>query len=182
MTDVLDLLDPPASGAALSECGRYRYLLWRRWDDLVTPFRPMGFIMLNPSIADASVDDHTIRCCIRIAKREGCTGINVVNLFAWRSTDPRGLDTTPDLWGPDNNLMLERVLDVHASWETPLVAAWGASGPRLLAGERAKYVMSRAAQRGVPLWCLGATKTGHPRHPSRLSNDQLLEPFRRQFA
>lgn len=177
MTTTIDLLDPPPSGAVLSKCGRYRFLLWRRWDDLLTPFWPMGFIMLNPSTADASIDDHTIRCCIRFAKREGCTAINVVNLFAWRATQPSELDDALNPVGIGNRLWLERILDVHAAWPTPLVAAWGASGPGLITRDEAHYVTARARARGVELSCLGTTKDGHPRHPSRLPNDQPLEPF-----
>jgi hypothetical protein len=73
-------------GALLSEDGRYRYRLWRLWDDLAPV---MVWVMLNPSTADADLDDPTIRKCIGFAKANRHGGIIVVNLFAWRATDPK---------------------------------------------------------------------------------------------
>ena len=70
--------------AILSDDGRYRYLLERQWDE-----RPrMAWCMLNPSTADANIDDQTIKRCIGFAKREGFGGIIVVNLMAFRATSP----------------------------------------------------------------------------------------------
>src|SRR3546814_11714 len=75
-------------GAIISECGKYRYRLWRIWDDT----KPQCmFIMLNPSTADADLDDPTIRRCIGFAKSWGYGGLQVCNLFAYRSTEPREL-------------------------------------------------------------------------------------------
>ena len=74
------------SGADFSECGRYRYKLWRTWDDV----RPVVmFIMLNPSTADATADDPTIRRCIGFAHDWGYGGVRVGNLFAWRTPYPQ---------------------------------------------------------------------------------------------
>src|SRR5689334_20041621 len=70
--------------AVLSPCGLYRYRLTRRWGDGPA----LLFVMLNPSTADATEDDPTIRRCTGFAKREGMPAIEVVNLFAWRATDP----------------------------------------------------------------------------------------------
>ena len=69
------------SGATISPCGIYRYRLWRRWGE----GRSCVFVMLNPSTADALVDDNTIRSCVRLAQELGFGGIIVVNLFALRS-------------------------------------------------------------------------------------------------
>lgn len=83
-------------GAVISDDGRYRYRLWRTW----APELPrMAWIMLNPSTADAEVDDPTIRRCVGFAKREGCGGIEVVNLYAYRSTDPSVLGTVDEKHG-----------------------------------------------------------------------------------
>ena len=64
-----ELTDEQRSGAIISACGQYRYHLWRRWDELLPT---MVWVMLNPSTADATEDDPTIRRCIGFAKREGC--------------------------------------------------------------------------------------------------------------
>lgn len=73
--------------AVISACGFYRYSLTRRWSE----DQLLYWIMLNPSTADASKDDPTIRKCIGFAKHNGFGGIRIFNLFAWRATDPREL-------------------------------------------------------------------------------------------
>lgn len=89
--------------ASISECGLYRYLLGRAWGD--GPLLP--FIMLNPSTADADIDDPTIRRCMGFAKREGTSGVSVANLFALRSKDPSALLTVSGRVGPGNEFALE---------------------------------------------------------------------------
>src|SRR5690606_18576726 len=91
--------------ARFSPCGQYRYLLTR---PIPAPFwKPDAgeavFVMLNPSTADASEDDPTIRRCIGFAKEWGCTGLTVANLYALRSTDPKGLWKHRDPVGPEND-------------------------------------------------------------------------------
>ncbi len=93
------------TGAELSPCKAYRYALWRRWSDAP----PVLFVMLNPSTADESQDDPTIRRCISFAKQWGHGGIIVGNLFAFRSPYPNDLQTAADPIGPENNLWLERL-------------------------------------------------------------------------
>ena len=159
-------VNPPPSGAVLSDDGLYRYQLWRTWDP-VNPKR-MLFVMLNPSTADAERDDPTIRRCIGFAKREGCGSLEVVNLYALRATKPAHLLDHPDPEGPDN----------YHHWELALgradivVAAWGASIPRWLP-------ISSAANRGWrhDWYCLGITKDGCPRHPLFVPADQPLVPL-----
>lgn len=158
-----------ARGAGVSEDGRYRYSLWRRWsgDDV------MVFVMLNPSTADHEVDDQTIRRCVAFALREGCGGIEVLNLYAYRSRDPMVLCDVDDPEGPENGETWERVL--RHFYRGPVVAAWGGSFPRCLPGSRAYKAVDGAA---LSSWfCLGRTVEGHPRHPSRLAADAELVPF-----
>ena len=88
-------------GAVLSPDGKYRFLLWRELDEVelgyITP--TLGtclFIMLNPSTADASIDDPTIRRCISFAVGWGYRRLEVVNLFPFRATDPKELRTAVD--------------------------------------------------------------------------------------
>ena len=69
--------------ARFSECGKYRYRLWRVWDETRRPF---VYIMLNPSVGNEQDDDATIRRCIRRAERLGAGGIIVMNLFAFVAT------------------------------------------------------------------------------------------------
>ena len=162
------------AGADLSACGRYRYRLWRDWDRIAPR---VVWVMLNPSTADASVDDPTIRKCVGFAKRWGFGGIEVVNLFAYRSTNPdvlvracaiHGIDYVV---GPENDAWIDGRI-AHANEETGLVvAAWGANASRRPLRERSSIVKKRLAERvvHVPVVCLGRGGDGQPRHPLMLS-------------
>lgn len=156
------------STASISPCGRYRYGLTRQWSD--DPM--MGFVMLNPSTADADVDDPTIRRCIGFARREGCGGIVVVNLFPLRATNPADLWSTryPERFGADSNAELQRHLRMVTG---PLVAAWGAEGDSL--GSDAVILTRRYL--GHRMVCLGLTKSGAPRHPLYVRGDAPLVPL-----
>jgi hypothetical protein len=145
-------------GALVSECGRYRYRLWRLWDEL----RPvMVWVMLNPSTADANVDDQTIRKCIGFAKAHHHGGIIVVNLFAWRSTDPKELPRVDDPVGPEN--------DDHILWActAPLmlsvVAGWGSNKFAQKRATRVKALIHGGARRDVK--CFRRSDNGTPWHP-----------------
>lgn len=149
--------------AVISKCGRYRYVLRRTLDSVLRWHRPMLFIMLNPSTADAVQDDPTIRRCISFAEREGATQLSVVNLFAFRSTDPALLHQADDPVGPMND---QHIADeIEKSWTT--VAAWGAHP---FAKKRAEEVKSKFG----PFVCLGTTKNGSPKHPLYLKSSQML--------
>ena len=154
-------------GASLSECARYRHSLWRRWD----AERPsLGFIMLNPSVADSTIDDPTIRRCIGFAKREGYGGIRVANLFDLRSTDPKNLLTADDPIGPEPDPF------IHLAGScTAFVAAWGAVAKPLR--WRAKEV-AEVFGAWRTLLCLGTTKDGSPRHPLYVRGDAPLVVWR----
>lgn len=145
----------PKSSAVLSECGVYRYRLTRVWD---ADAPQACFVMLNPSTADATHDDPTIRRCLGFARSWRCGGIEVVNLFAFRATDPEALLDAADPIGPGNGDHIHEA----AVRCRPVVAAWGAHAK---ARGRANYVAHGLRQAGVVLKCLGVTKDGFPRHP-----------------
>ncbi len=145
-------------GALVSEDGRYRYRLWRLWDEL-TPV--MVWVMLNPSTADADVDDPTIRKCIGFAKAHHYGGIIVVNLFAWRATNPKELPHIADPVGPDN--------DTHILWActAPLmlsvVAGWGANKFAAKRAGRVMVLIQGGARRDIK--CFRRSAHGTPWHP-----------------
>lgn len=161
MSDIL-----PGS-AVMSECGRYRYVLQRSLGSILRWHRPMLFIMLNPSTADATHDDPTIRRCIGFAKREGMTHLAVVNLFALRATDPRQLQAADDPIGPENDRHIAEQVAKHPG---AIVAAWGAHP---FARARARDVLTKFG----PFNCLGTTRAGYPRHPLYVPSAQPLEVF-----
>jgi hypothetical protein len=142
----------------------YRYALERRWSEAA----PAVFVMLNPSTADAFAEDPTIRRCLAFARREGCGGLVVVNLFALRATDPYELYKIvhPDPVGPENDRI---VREAAAEAEGPVIAAWGVHGA--LNGRGA--IVARLLE-ASDLMCLGLTKDGHPRHPLYVRGDAPL--------
>jgi hypothetical protein len=162
----LDVTDPlPVGGALFSSCGAYRYWLERRWRP---GSRVVCFVMLNPSDANVSDDDPTIRTCIAFAKLWGFDALVVVNLFTLVSSDPRVLATHPDPIGDARYI-------IHRSTAADLViAAWGNGGALLDRGEQVRRLLT---QHGVKLHHLGLTQHGHPKHPlargrHRIARDQ----------
>jgi hypothetical protein len=158
-------------GAALSGDGHYRWSLWRRWTEnaLSVWSRPLlGWIMLNPSTADADVDDPTIRRCIRFAKRDGYGGIMVANLYGLRVTRPVNLWQADDPVGPLNDAAIQAL---HVDC-TDVVLAWGSQRK---AAERVSAVEKVLS--GRPVWCLGTTADGHPRHPLYVPAAQPFERY-----
>lgn len=144
--------------ADIDPTGQYRYSLTRIWR---RAHPRVCFIMLNPSTADAHVDDPTIRRCLGFAQRWGFGGLEVVNLFAFRSSSPEVLQSVEDPVGPDN----ERYLKAAAARAGKIVLAFGASR---LAACRWRAVEPLFA--GLPLYCLGECANGAPRHPLYVSS------------
>lgn len=155
-------------GALISTCGLYRYELTRMWDGRLPV---MGYIMLNPSTADALIDDATIRVCIGRAIRMGYGSIVVLNLFAYRATVPYEMMLAADPVGPENDVHLRRLLMGKPSM---VIAAWGVGGNYL---GRARKVAETCSAYDVALHCLGTTKDGHPRHPLRIGYAIQPEPW-----
>lgn len=152
--------------AFISDDGKYRYSLFREWNgDLPL----VVFVMLNPSTADAEKDDPTIRRCIRFAKDWGYGSLRVVNLFAYRATDPRELLRTDDPVGRDNSVIVQVWT---RSFDT--IAAWGGNP----IARHMDPAIRRALENARQLDCLGLTKTGNqPRHPLYVRADKEREPF-----
>lgn len=130
--------------------------------------------MLNPSIADASIDDPTIRRCMSFARRENYGGIIVANLFAFRATSPQGMMSAEDPFGPQGSEYIKRQMMAAKVYNTPILAAWGTLGNYL---DRADAVKLSAKGWGVSLVCLGMTADGHPRHPLYVRGDQPIIPL-----
>jgi hypothetical protein len=149
------------ANAVISPDGRYRYLLTRRVSaarDTVT------FIMLNPSTADATLDDPTIRRCIGFSRRWRCGVLQVVNLFAFRTSDPGCLKTVADPVGPENLRWILRSVDraEHSRVRPIVVCAWGVHGRHR---NQDLAILRLLKRRTIRLVALGRTKDGHPRHP-----------------
>lgn len=158
--------------AEFSVCGTYRYQLGRLWG---AGRSPLGWIMLNPSTADADLDDPTIRRCMGFARVWGYDGILVGNLYALRSTDPSVLATHSDPSGPENHRWIGHI----ARTCHDVVCAWGA---HRMATTRALSMVELVQANGAQAWCLGTTKGGHPRHPLYVKGDARAERYQPAVA
>jgi hypothetical protein len=144
--------------------GPYRYTLWRVWSAALPK---VTFILLNPSTADATLDDPTVRRCVGFARAWGFGSLELVNLFAYRATHPYQLKTALDPVGPANDAA---ILQAVSSAQL-VVVGWGTHG-RL-------YGRDRAVLRLLPdsVCCLGATRDGFPRHPLYLKQATAPVPY-----
>lgn len=138
--------------AVISDCGKYRYRLWRKW--AYSERMPVLWVMLNPSTADANIDDPTIRRCIAFSKAWGYGAMWVGNLYAFRATNPADCPIgTSEAIGPDN----ERHLYAMGTQSAKVICAWGANQP--------SFPCIR--QLGCPggYWHFGLTANRQPKHP-----------------
>lgn len=145
-----------------SPCRTYRYTLWRVWDAAL-PY--CQFVGLNPSTADETKNDPTVRRCIAFAKDWGYGALCMTNAFAYRATDPRVMKQQADPIGPDNDHWLLEV----ARGAGIVVAAWGVHGAHRDRDRQIRTMLPR-------LHCLGVTAKGQPKHPLYLPSD--LQPVR----
>jgi len=146
--------DAPST-AVYSSCEAYRYILTRVWQP---EGRRVLFVMLNPSTATEVQNDPTVERCERRARALGYGAFRVCNIFAYRATDPRQMRAQTDPVGPLN----DQAIADSADWADVVVCAWGTHGAHL---DRGAAVESLLRATGKPLYHLGLSKDGHPKHP-----------------
>jgi hypothetical protein len=163
-------IKPPGGGATISTDGHYRYDLTRRWGEGDTG---LTWVMLNPSTADAETDDPTIRRCMGFSKAWGFGGTTVLNLYGYRTSDPKKLLRVDSPGGLENHDIIRRRIG-----ESKLVvAAWGAFADKVAAVWGRTSIETLCHRFDVPLRCLGRTQSGAPRHPLYVKAHTVLEPF-----
>lgn len=150
--------------AIISVCGEYRYTLTREFNLLYSKRASVLFVMLNPSTADSEMNDPTIRRCLGFAKKWDCAKLTVVNLYAFRATDPIELFKAKDPVGVENNSHLRNELAFHGG----AICAWGNNAKE----NRVREFTQMAKKAGTKLWHLGLTKGGQPRHPLYIKASQ----------
>lgn len=152
--------------ARIDSTGLYRYWLLREWN-------PKGkrvvFVMLNPSTADGDEDDPTLRKCIEFAKSWDYGGLEVVNLFAYRATEPDELRKVKYPVGSENELYLKKAIEEN----NKIIIAWGKDGSL----RQQDKAFLRLISNHNTLYCLGMTKAGHPRHPLYVKGNKTPEIF-----
>ncbi len=149
------------SGAEFSPDRIHRYSLWRIWNE---EKEYAAFVGLNPSTADEYKNDPTVRRCINYAKDWGYGGFYMLNIFGFRSTDPKNLYKADDPVGPDNDHHIQKI----SSGAGITIAAWGNHGAFLDRGRETVKLLTEPH-------CLKLTKAGCPGHPLYLRKD--LKPF-----
>lgn len=164
------------TGANFSDCNRYRYWLQR---DISAPTERIRsrclWVMLNPSTADCTVNDPTIGRCMDFTQKLGYDDMEVVNLFAYRSTNPKMLllpKIKPIAIGPDNDAWIIQ----RAAQADIVVCGWGA---HKFGKERSVHVLSllRTVVPPALIGCFGRTQDGYPKHPLYLPGNTKLESF-----
>ena len=143
--------------AQFSECRNYRYALWREWDES----KPQAMIIgLNPSTADETKDDPTVKRCINFAISWGFGGVCVTNLFAYRATKPFEMKASDEPVGSENDAWIMKL----AKEASIVVAAWGNHGSYLSRSEKIRRILKN-------LHCMKINKSGEPTHPLYLKAD-----------
>ena len=143
------------SVAVYSPCEAYRYALTRVWNPAG---RKALFVMLNPSTATEVQNDPTVERCERRARALGFGAFRVANIFAYRATDPKVMRAQGDPVGPGNTAAIAE----GAAWADQVICGWGSHGAHL---ERGAAVTALLRATGLPLYHLGLTLAGAPKHP-----------------
>jgi len=164
--------------AIIDPTGTYRYCLSRQVTELGFAANVL-WVMVNPSTADATENDHTIRKCLGFSERWGAGQLRVVNLFAFRSTDITRLrEPGIDIVGPEN----DRHIADNARWADIVICAWGSKNkiPKTARHRpRTVFEILRTNKReSVRICCLGKTKDGDPLHPLMTPYGVELKEFR----
>ena len=151
------------SGAVFSDCRKYRYVLWRMWNEHM----PIAMIIgLNPSTADQTRNDPTITRCINFSRSWGYGGVCVTNLFGFRATAPTELKAHHDPIGKENDAWVHEM----AKGAAITVAAWGNHGKFL---NRSLELLPSLEQ----LHCIKMNKSGEPAHPLYLKAELKPVPM-----
>lgn len=158
------------SNARFSPCWTWRYDLWRCWN----PAGPtILWLLLNPSTADELNNDPTVERCERRSRAVGAGGYHVCNIFALRSTDPKGLYTAADPVGPEN----DEAIIATARAANRVICGWGNHG-RL--HNRGREVLAMLRENNIVPYCLkvtGASEPGHPLYIGYSVQPRLLSEF-----
>ena len=134
---------------------RYRYTLWREVNPVGEGY--VQWVALNPSTANETVDDPTVRRMQGFSRSWGARYCLVTNLFAFRATNPRDMKAQDDPFGPDNFVHILRL----AKDAKVVVAAWGTHGNHSFGEDQLLMNWPKT----IPLKCLGKTLHDNPKHP-----------------
>ncbi|MEL6554591.1 MAG: DUF1643 domain-containing protein [Cyanobacteria bacterium J06621_11] len=162
------LIQPIERTAIFDQTGDYRYQLGRRWHSQKD--HEVAFVMLNPSRADHTKDDPTLRACIQFAQKWGYASLSVVNLFGYRTPHPRELKQAKDPVGPENDAYVLRAV----AQAQKVVLAWGNDGGLL---GRDRMMLQQLKPYQAKLHYLQRNRSGQPRHPLYIPRSTTMQAF-----
>lgn len=162
---------------------KYRYCLYREWG-APTVLEKLSakseefvlFVGLNPSTADETKDDPTIRCCRGFATRWGYRAMFMANLFAIRATDPAVMKQCIDPVGYENDALLSTL----AREASMVVVAWGNHGTHMERDVEVTKIINRDSRLIGP-YCFGVTLSGQPKHPLRQPYSTQMTTYIRRY-
>jgi len=165
---MVDLLNEKRE-TVFSDCRKYRYRLSQIWDESKAP---LHWLMLNPSTADEVKNDPTVERCERRARMWGYGGSVVMNIFAYRATDPKDMRAQKDPVGPENDQWIRDL--AKRSHEIDVIGGWGEHGAHM---DRGKAVIDIFRQEKGMLSALKVNASGHPKHPLYIGYKATPEPL-----
>jgi len=151
------------NGAEFSECGKYRYKLWRIWDNELPIAMCIG---LNPSTANSQKNDPTIIILKKMLTKLGYGGFYMTNLFAFISSKPEDLLTCDDPLGDNDNKLKEVKLLCD-----DIIACWGSFKQ---ATNRIKHLYNNNDFPNTK--CFAISKDGNPIHPLAMQKRNGRDP------
>lgn len=167
----LALMPGVKGDATFSADGRYRQLM-RRWLGEAFPKRYIMFIGMNPSTADATVNDPTCAREWTFAQREGFDAMVKANVGDYRATDPKMLLAPGVVAVSAENIPTIREAAAKAG---RVVLCHGKLNKAL--APAGKEIVDALKADGIELWCLGKNGDGSPKHPLYLRADTPLVRF-----
>ncbi len=166
-------LDGTKNFAVYSKCEKYRYFLARYWD-MTKPVLVM--IMLNPSTATERQNDPTVQRCETRARNNDYGGLVILNIFAFRATDPNDMRAAGDPVGPYNDGFIKQYLDLAAAHDPgkyQIICGWGTHGTFQA---RETHIWQLFKEYNTKPMAFRWTKAGHPQHPLYLSYNEKPKP------
>ena len=166
-----DMFGDPVRLTRFSPCRKYRYFLQITWDENKPA---LVFLMLNPSTADEKANDSTVELCERRARKMGFGSVIILNLFAYRATEPSDMKKYINPVGIDNDLVIEATVRAVVASGGSIICAWGNHGAHQ---DRAKRVVAKLKAMGADLMALKLNTNGHPAHPLYLKYEDQPKPW-----
>lgn len=164
-----------------SDCRKYRYSLLHQWDELFERNRCV-FICLNPSTADEITLDNTLTRIKSFSQKYGFNEFLMLNIFAFRATDPNAMKAAEDPIGPDNDRFIDSCIRESAAIQSPsplyVIGGWGAHGNYLgRAGQVVEILLELSKSLDLKTKCFGFNADNSPKHPLYLRRDTPLLPM-----